>query len=141
MDTEKIKTRFAPSPTGYLHVGGARTALFNYLLATQGGGTFLLRIEDTDRARHDESAVAKIIEDMRWLGLHWDEGIEVGGDNGPYRQSERLDIYESHLARLLAEGKAYHAFETAEELDAMREPARAEKRNFSYPRPDALPSA
>ena len=141
MDTEKIKTRFAPSPTGYLHVGGARTALFNYLLATQGGGTFLLRIEDTDRARHDESAVAKIIEDMRWLGLHWDEGIEVGGDNGPYRQSERLDIYESHLARLLAEGKAYHAFETAEELDAMREQARAEKRNFSYPRPDALPSA
>jgi len=69
---EKVKTRFAPSPTGYLHVGGARTALFNYLLARQAGGTFLLRIEDTDRARHDEAAIAKIIEDMRWLGLDWD---------------------------------------------------------------------
>ncbi len=137
MDT--IKTRFAPSPTGWLHVGGARTALFNYLLAKQAGGVFLLRIEDTDRARHDESAVAKIIEDLRWLGIEWDEGVEIGGDNGPYRQSERLDIYRKYTNQLLEAGRAYFAFETAEELDAMRQAARAEKRNFRYPRPDPLP--
>ncbi len=139
MDT--IKTRFAPSPTGWLHVGGARTALFNYLLAKLTGGTFLLRIEDTDRARHDESAVEKIIEDLRWLGIEWDEGVEVGGDNGPYRQSERLEIYTEHIGRLLDAGLAYYAFETPEELDAMRTAARAEKRNFRYPRPDPLPTA
>ena len=98
---DKIKTRFAPSPTGYLHVGGARTALFNFLLARQAGGTFLLRIEDTDRTRHDEAAVAKIIEDMRWLGLHWDEGPEAGGDNGPYRQSQRVDLYSRYVEGLL----------------------------------------
>ena len=83
MPTEKIKTRFAPSPTGYLHVGGARTALFNYLVARKSGGTFLLRIEDTDRARHDESAIAKIIDDLRWLGIEWDEGIDAAGTDGP----------------------------------------------------------
>ncbi|MDY7010081.1 MAG: glutamate--tRNA ligase [Planctomycetota bacterium] len=139
MDT--IKTRFAPSPTGWLHVGGARTALFNYLLARQAGGTFLLRIEDTDLARHDESAVAKIIDDLVWLGIEWDEGVEVGGDNGPYRQSERLGIYTEHIGRLLDSGRAYYAFETPEELDAMRADARAEKRNFRYPRPGPLPTA
>ncbi len=139
MDT--IKTRFAPSPTGWLHVGGARTALFNYLLAKQAGGIFLLRIEDTDRARHDESAVEKIIEDLRWLEIKWDEGIEVkGSKNGPYRQSERLDTYQKHIAQLHEAGQAYYAFETPEELDAMRAAARAEKRNFRYPRPDPLPA-
>jgi len=145
---DKIKTRFAPSPTGYLHVGGARTALFNYLLARRSGGTFLLRIEDTDRARHDEAAVAKIIEDLRWLGIEWDEGVDVGrsgeltdkGANGPYRQSQRLELYREHVDRLLSEGGAYYAFETAEELDAMRKAARADKRVFSYRRPDHLPS-
>jgi glutamyl-tRNA synthetase len=115
--------------------------LFNYLLAKQAGGTFLLRIEDTDRARHDESAVEKIIEDLRWLGLEWNEGVEIGGDNGPYRQSERLEIYTEHIGRLLDAGHAYYAFETSEELDAMRTAARAEKRNFRYPRPDSLPSS
>ena len=139
MDT--IKTRFAPSPTGHLHVGGARTALFNYLLARKPGGTFLLRIEDTDRTRHDESAVARIVEDLRWLGIDWDEGLEVGGTNGPYRQSERLDIYTSHVDKLLAEGKAYHAFETHEDLDALRKAAIIAKRNFTYRRPDPLPTA
>ncbi len=137
---EPIKTRFAPSPTGHLHVGGARTALFNYLLARKSGGTMLLRIEDTDRARHDEQAVGKIIEDLRWLGIEWDEGVEVGGENGPYRQSERLDVYREYLDRLLAEGKAYYAFETAEELDAMRKKAQAETGGFRYPRPETLPT-
>ncbi|MFP4104784.1 MAG: glutamate--tRNA ligase [Phycisphaerae bacterium] len=140
MPDTTLKTRFAPSPTGHLHVGGARTALFSYLHAKQNDGTFVLRIEDTDRARHDESAVGKIIEDMRWLGLHWDEGIEVGGDNGPYRQSERLETYGKYIDRLLTEGKAYYAFDTPEELQAMREKAQAEKTNFHYPRPDPLPT-
>ena len=98
---EKLRTRYAPSPTGYLHVGGARTALYNYLLARQTGGEFLLRIEDTDRERHDESAVGKIVADLRWLGIEWDEGVEVGGPYGPYRQSERLDLYAPHIDRLL----------------------------------------
>src|SRR5512145_3247255 len=102
--SSNVRVRFAPSPTGYLHVGGARTALFNYLIARQTGGTFLLRIEDTDRSRHDESAVAKICEDLRWLGITWDEGIEVGGPNGPYRQSERLEIYGAHIDRLVDQG-------------------------------------
>ncbi len=94
---EKLRTRYAPSPTGYLHVGGARTALYNFLLARQTGGQFILRIEDTDRERHDESAVAKIIADLRWLGIEWDEGLEVGGPYGPYRQSERLDLYAPYV--------------------------------------------
>ena len=141
MDNAKLKTRFAPSPTGYLHVGGARTALFNYLLARQAGGTFLLRIEDTDRARHEEDAVAKIVEDLHWLGIDWDEGIDVGGPNGPYRQSERLDIYSQYVDRLLADGKAYHAFETSEELKAMQAAAEARKQGFRYARPNPLPDA
>ncbi len=137
---DKIKTRFAPSPTGHLHVGGARTALFNYLLARQAGGTFLLRIEDTDRARHDESAVAKITQDLRWLGIEWDEGVDADGPNGPYRQSERLEIYTEHIAKLLDAGKAYYAFDTAAELDALRQTAQDAKQTFRYPRPDPLPT-
>ncbi len=135
------KTRFAPSPTGSLHVGGARTALFSYVLARQTGGTFLLRIEDTDRARHDQSAEAKIIRDLRWLGIEWDEGVGAGGDAGPYRQSERLEVYQEHIDRLVEGGQAYYAFESAEQIDALREQARAEKRDFRYPRPETLPSA
>jgi glutamyl-tRNA synthetase len=138
MDT--IRTRFAPSPTGYLHVGGARTALFNYLLARQTGGTFVLRIEDTDRARHDENAVEKIADDLKWLGIEWDEGIAVGGPHGPYRQSERLGIYEEYIQRLLDAGQAYYAFETAEELEAMRDAQGGDKGGFSYPRPEPLPT-
>jgi len=138
---DKVKTRFAPSPTGYLHVGGARTALFNYILARQAGGVFLLRIEDTDRARHDESAIAKITEDLRWLGIEWDEGIEVGGPDAPYRQSQRLEIYQRHIDRLLEAGQAYYAFDTPEELQAMREKAKAQKTGFRYARPKPLPTA
>jgi len=135
-----IRTRFAPSPTGHLHIGGARTALFNYLIARQAGGTFLLRIEDTDRSRHDESAVPKICADLRWLGIEWDEGIEVGGEHGPYRQSERLDIYRKYIDQLLDEGKAYCAFETSEELAALRAEAEEAKGGFRYKRPDVLPT-
>ena len=137
----QIKTRFAPSPTGSLHVGGARTALACYLVARKLGGTMLLRIEDTDRARHQEEAVEKIAADLKWLGIEWDEGVAAGGDNGPYRQSERLDIYQAHIQQLLDEGKAYYAFDTPEELEALRDAARAEKRDFKYERPSPLPTA
>jgi glutamyl-tRNA synthetase len=137
----EIKTRFAPSPTGHLHVGNARTALFSFLVARHAGGKFLVRIEDTDRARHDESAVEKIADDLRWLGMDWDEGVGVGGPDGPYRQSERLDLYKGYLDRLLAEGKAYHAFDSADELDEMRKAAEARKEAFRYARPDELPDA
>jgi len=136
-----VKTRFAPSPTGHLHVGSARTALFSYLLARKAGGTFLLRIEDTDRARHVDGAVEQIAEDLRWLGIRPDEGVGVGGDNGPYAQSERLEIYTEHVERLLSGGSAYAAFETPAELDALRQAAQAEKRSYRYPRPDPLPTA
>ncbi|MFW6155094.1 MAG: glutamate--tRNA ligase [Planctomycetota bacterium] len=138
--TTPIKTRFAPSPTGHLHIGSARTALFCHLLARATGGTFLLRIEDTDVARHVEEAVGQIIEDLRWLGLDWDEGVGVGGQLGPYRQSERRDIYNDYIHRLLKAGRAYYVFETAEELQTMREAAQAGKKAFIYPRPDVLPS-
>jgi len=138
---DKLNTRFPPSPTGYLHVGGARTALFGFVMARKTGGQFVLRIEDTDRARHDESAVEKIIEDLHWLGIDWDQGPDIGGPNGPYRQSERLDIYRGHIETLLAGGKAYYAFDTSEELEAMRTAAQDAKLNFTYPRPDPLPTA
>lgn len=140
MTTANTKTRFAPSPTGSLHVGGARTALFNFLLARKTGGTFLLRIEDTDVARHQEHAVEGIIEDMRWLGLQWDEGIALGGPAAPYRQSERLDLYRQYAQKLLDAGQAYYAFETAEELDVLRKEAEAQKRGFKYTRPSPLPT-
>jgi glutamyl-tRNA synthetase len=135
-----VKVRFAPSPTGYLHVGGARTALFNWLYARKTGGKFLLRIEDTDRTRHVEGAADKVAEDLKWLGIDWDEGYEVGGDAGPYRQSERLEVYRDHVARLLEAGLAYYAFDTAEELEAMRAQAKAEKRSLLYPRPKSTPN-
>ena len=92
-DSINVRVRFAPSPTGYLHIGGARTVLFNWLVARRAGGTFVLSIEDTDRTRHVEDSVPKILEDLRWLGLAWDEGPEAGGDFGPYFQSQRLDLY------------------------------------------------
>ncbi|MHC4479216.1 MAG: glutamate--tRNA ligase, partial [Planctomycetota bacterium] len=130
---DKVRVRFAPSPTGYLHVGSARTALFNWLLAQQTGGTFVLRIEDTDTARNVEGAEAKIMDDLRWLGLQWDEGIGVGGPHEPYYQSQRLDLYEWAVNKLLASGDAYYAFDTPDELEAMR---KAGKR---YQRPVELP--
>lgn len=139
-DTSDTKVRFAPSPTGYLHVGGARTALFNWLYARKTGGSFLLRIEDTDRTRHVEGAAAKVVEDLKWLGIDWDEGYEVGGPAAPYRQSERLEIYHAYVEKLLEAGRAYYAFETPEELEKIRERAKAEKRPLLYPRPENTPS-
>jgi glutamyl-tRNA synthetase len=138
--SDPVRVRFAPSPTGYLHIGGARTVLFNWLLAKQARGTFVLRIEDTDRSRHVEDSVDKILSDLRWLGLLWDEGPEVGGEFGPYYQSQRLDTYRRYIDQLLERGDAYFALESPEELAAMREEASAEKRGFKYSRPDPLPT-
>src|SRR5450755_2627589 len=120
MSNQKTRVRFAPSPTGQLHVGNARTALYNWLFAHHHGGEFLLRIEDTDLERSEVRYEAQLMDDLRWLGLDWSEGPEVGGPHGPYRQSERLDIYREHTERLLAEGKAYRCFCTTEELEAER---------------------
>ena len=117
----EIRVRFAPSPTGYLHVGGARTALFNWLYAKKHGGKFLLRIEDTDRSRYNENALDEIFTSLRWLGLQWDEGPEAGGDCGSYFQSERLELYNKHAAELLEKGLAYRCFCTEERLSKLRE--------------------
>ena len=115
-----VRVRFAPSPTGFMHVGNARTALFNYLFARHHGGKFVLRIEDTDVERHNEEAVKVIYEALRWMGLNWDEGPDVGGPYGPYRQSERLDIYKEFIDKLKEKGLVYECFCTQEELDRMR---------------------
>lgn len=136
---EKVVTRFAPSPTGYLHVGGARTALFNWLWARRTGGTFILRIEDTDQKRNTPTAAKQVIDDLKWLGIEWDEGPEVGGPNGPYLQSQRKDIYDRYIKQLLDEKKAYYCFETPEELEAMRKKAEGRKGNLSYLRPEKFP--
>jgi len=115
-----VRVRFAPSPTGFLHVGGLRTALYNYLFARRSGGTFILRIEDTDRNRFVEGAVENLITTLAWAGLHPDEGPPRGGPSGSYVQSERLAIYREHAARLVSSGAAYYAFDTPEELEEMR---------------------
>jgi glutamyl/glutaminyl-tRNA synthetase len=138
--SEQVVTRFAPSPTGYLHVGGARTALFNWLWARRTGGTFVLRIEDTDLKRNTPTAARQVMQDLRWLGIEWDEGPEVGGPNGPYLQSQRTEIYNRYVRQLLDEGRAYYTFETTEELDAMRAQADAQKKGFLYSRPQQFPS-
>jgi nondiscriminating glutamyl-tRNA synthetase len=130
--TPKPRVRFAPSPTGYLHVGGARTALYNWLFARHLGGAFVLRIEDTDLERSEERHEAALIEDLQWLGLEWDEGPGVEGPHAPYRQSERLGIYREHTERLLREGQAYRCFCTAEQLEAERTAAAAEHRAQVY---------
>ncbi len=116
-----VRVRFAPSPTGYLHIGGLRTALYNWLFARKEGGRFLLRIEDTDRSRFVEDAEKDILDALAWAGIDFDEGPGKGGPVGPYRQSERMDIYASHVDALLASGHAYVAFDTPEEIEAMRE--------------------
>jgi len=138
--TNKLKTRFAPSPTGLLHVGQARTAIFSYCLARRSGGQFVLRIEDTDRERHIEEAIPRIIEDLRWLRLEWDEGVDIGGPNGPYRQSERLTIYAEHIRKLIDAGVAYYCFDTEQEEKALRAKAEAAKAPFRYPRPATFPT-
>ncbi len=129
-----VRTRFAPSPTGFMHVGGVRTALFAWLLAKQANsnGTFILRIEDTDKAREVEGSIQQIENSLRWLGIHWDEGVDIGGPHAPYLQSERLVIYKEWAQKLVDAGRAYADPYTPEELEAFREQAKAEKRPFLY---------
>jgi glutamyl-tRNA synthetase len=123
--TGSTRVRFAPSPTGHLHIGGARTALFNWLFARHTGGTFILRIEDTDTARSTAESEKAVLQDLEWLGLSWDEGPGAGGDRGPYRQSERREIYREQAERLLEEGKAFRCYCTDGELEAKRKDALA----------------
>jgi len=129
----QVRVRIAPSPTGPLHVGRARTALFNWLFARHYGGAFILRIEDTDRQRSSDANLVSILDSLRWLGMDWDEGPEVGGKYAPYFQMQRLDTYRQATARLLQEDKAYHCYCTPSELDAMRQEAKAAKVAFRYP--------
>lgn len=130
-----VRVRFAPSPTGYLHIGGVRTALFNWLWARKTGGTFVLRIEDTDQERSTPESRQVIFDSLRWLGIDWDEGPEAGGAVGPYTQMERLPLYKQYADKLVAEGKAFRCSCTKEELDAQREALKAEnpKAQFKYP--------
>lgn len=134
MGQSPVRVRFAPSPTGYLHIGGARTALFNWLFARHEKGTFILRIEDTDQTRVVEGAIEAIFAGLRWLGLEWDEGPDVGGPVGPYVQSCRLDIYRQHVDNLIASGHAYRCFCTEERLADLREAQRLAKKSPGYDR-------
>ena len=127
-----VRTRVAPSPTGDPHVGTAYMALFSYCFAKQHGGEFVLRIEDTDAARSTSASERKILDSLKWLGLEWDEGPDVGGPRGPYRQSERLEIYRSHVDQLLSQGNAFHCFCSAEDLDAMRKDQMAAGQTARY---------
>lgn len=129
-----VRTRFAPSPTGYLHIGGVRTALFNWLFARQNGGQFILRIDDTDQQRNVDEALQPILDGLHWLGIDWDEGPQVGGPFAPYYQSQRSHRYQAAIDRLLASGHAYHDYATTAELQADREAAEREKRPFRYDR-------
>lgn len=153
MQTQKIVTRFAPSPTGYLHIGGARTALFNWAFARQHGGTFILRLEDTDRVRSTNQSTQTILQDLAWLGLDWDEGPQLGADTtgktpdphatqkgqrGPYFQSQRLAIYRRHIDQLLDCQRAYKCFKTPHELAQDREAAKREKRPYKYDPTESL---
>ena len=131
MDTN-VRVRFAPSPTGPLHIGGVRTALYNYLFAKKHGGDFLLRIEDTDQNRFVEGAEEYIKESLDWCGISYDEGPEQPGDCGPYRQSERKELYAEYVDQLIGKGRAYYAFDTSEELDAKRKEAEQQGTKFSY---------
>lgn len=132
MDNPKVRVRYAPSPTGMLHVGGVRTALFNWLFARKMGGVYVLRIEDTDLARSTEESVDQLKSSLRWIGLDWDEGPEASGDHGPYRQTKRFDLYREAAKKLLDTGHAYHDFATTEELTALRDKARTEGRPPIY---------
>ncbi|MGC8778648.1 MAG: glutamate--tRNA ligase [Candidatus Caldatribacteriaceae bacterium] len=130
----EVRVRFAPSPTGFLHLGGARTALFNWAFARKMKGTFILRIEDTDVVRSTEESVEVILESLEWLGLHWDEGPRVGGSYGPYFQSERLHFYREYAGKLLQAGLAYHCYCTPEELEARREETMKRGQSWRYDR-------
>ena len=133
-DASRVRVRIAPSPTGFAHLGTASTALYNVLFARANSGTFVLRIDDTDVERNRPEYEVVIYDSLHWLGLDWDEGPDKGGPDGPYRQSERLDLYKDHAARLLASGMAYRCYCTPEELDAERKQAQAEKRPYKYSR-------
>ena len=128
----KVRTRFAPSPTGFLHVGSARTALFAYLFAKKHGGAFVLRIEDTDKEREVPGAVEHVMESLRWLGLPWDESIDCGGPFAPYKQSERLKLYQEYAQKLIGAGYAYPDPYSEEEVAAFRAEAEAQKKPFLY---------
>ncbi|MEE4310962.1 MAG: glutamate--tRNA ligase [candidate division KSB1 bacterium] len=130
--SNEVRVRFAPSPTGHLHIGNARTAILNWLYARHTGGTFILRIEDTDPERSKDAYIQQIIDDMTWLGLSWDEGPDAGGDYGPYRQSERFDIYSKYADALVGKGFAYPCYCTAEELEAARKDAIARGGSANY---------
>jgi glutamyl-tRNA synthetase len=132
LEPDQVRLRFAPSPTGYLHVGNIRTALFAWAFARHYGGKLVLRIEDTDVARNTAEGLQFTLDSLRWLGIDWDEGPEAGGDHGPYLQSERLDIYADVVAKLLAAGKAYHCYCSQEELDQRREAARSAGQHSGY---------
>jgi glutamyl/glutaminyl-tRNA synthetase len=147
MTSSKIVTRFAPSPTGHLHIGGARTALFNWAFARKHGGQFILRIEDTDQARSTAESTTGILQDLAWLGITWDQGPDASasdpytqqiGPNGPYFQSQRLEIYRKYVQQLLDSGHAYKCFKTAEDLAAEREAAKAEGRQWRYDRTESI---
>ncbi|RUA28561.1 MAG: glutamate--tRNA ligase, partial [Bacteroidetes bacterium] len=132
MTNENIRLRFAPSPTGPLHIGGVRTALYNFLLARKLGGKMILRIEDTDQTRFVPGAEEYIIDAFKWCGIEFDEGVHVGGEYGPYKQSERKSLYKQYADELIASGNAYYAFDTAEELTELRNKYEAEKKVFTY---------
>lgn len=123
--TKQVRVRYAPSPTGFLHIGGARTALFNYLYAKHHNGTFVVRIEDTDIERNVEGGEASQPDNLRWLGITPDESIDIGGPYAPYRQMERLDIYKEHAEKMLEGGQAYKCFCSSEKLEAAREAQKA----------------
>jgi len=133
MNQKEIRVRFAPSPTGPLHIGGVRTALYNYLFARKHGGKFVLRIEDTDQNRFVEGAESYVLESLKWCGIEFDEGVHRGGPYGPYKQSERKDLYKKYALELIQSGNAYYAFDTPDELEALRKKLEAEKaQNTSY---------
>src|SRR5262245_43094402 len=129
-----VRTRFAPSPTGYLHIGGVRTALFNWLFSRKHGGKFILRIDDTDQQRNVQEALQPILDGFKWLGMNWDEGAEIGGPCSPYYQSQKLERYQGVVRELIDKGVAYWDYATPEELKAERELAEKEKRPYVYGR-------
>ncbi|WP_040953148.1 glutamate--tRNA ligase [Gorillibacterium massiliense] len=130
--SENLRVRYAPSPTGHLHIGGARTALFDYLLARRFGGQFVVRFEDTDQTRHKESGIQDQLDGLKWLGLDWDESVDIGGPYGPYRQTERLDLYRPFTEKMLAEGTAYHCYCSEEELEQERAEQEASGATLGY---------
>ena len=128
-----VRVRFAPSPTGHLHVGGARTAIFNWLFARHHGGTFIIRVEDTDQARSTRESEQMVLDDLRWLGLDWDEGPDIGGPHAPYRQCERVELVQrASRGELIERGVAYRCYCTEEELEAKRKQAEADSRPPHY---------